>query len=108
MAVPEQNLIALDHAVMELRASLDDDPDRVMALTLAMALEVFGSETPELSGYTEAAVLLNVAGNLIDSAARASNSEALAIGEDWTMRVLQSEHLGDTERETIALYNLAN
>lgn len=103
----QEALQSLEAATLFLDGKVDDDPERVLALMKALVSDVFG-EIPQLADMREAAILMNAAGVVINAGNRASDGDALRIGETWMTAVVDSGRLSNTPFESSSLYNLAN
>lgn len=103
----EHDLSQIESLTMFLSDKVDEDPEKAAGIITAIVGQAFG-EPPVLTSFTEAAVLTNAGSVLINSGARTGNGKDLATGEMWMQAVVDSGFLNDEERESAALYNLAN
>ncbi|GAB3429084.1 LA2681 family HEPN domain-containing protein [Flindersiella endophytica] len=103
----QENLRAAQQTIIFLDGQTDEDPERVIALTSAVVLEVLGDRF-ELVSIERAAVLMNASGVLVNAAVRTSDVGVLEVAEDWMSKVVDSQLLRGTAYESTAAYNLAN
>lgn len=97
----------VDSVTRFLDRKVDEDPGRVVSVLTTVVANTFG-ESPQPVEVTEAAILMNAAGVVINAASRMSDEQALLIAERWMTLVIGSGLLTGTRFETAALYNLAN
>ncbi|MGX7698282.1 LA2681 family HEPN domain-containing protein [Gordonia polyisoprenivorans] len=100
-------LTHVDGLTIFLSDKVDEDPEKAAGIITAIVSETFG-EPPVLTSFTEAAVLTNAGSVLINAGSRTGNEENLATGELWMQTIVDSGLLNDAEKESAALYNLAN
>lgn len=103
----DASLGELDGVTRFLDSKVDENPRAVISLLTQKVSETLG-DPPLFSSRTEAAILMNAAGVVINAASRDADEEALRSAEDWMSRVVSSGILTGTQYESAALYNLAN
>ena len=97
----------VDAVTRFLNREVDRGPGRVVSMLTTLVTNTFG-EFPQPVDETEAAILMNAAGVVINAASRMSDEQALQIAERWMTLVVGSGLLTGTRFESAALYNLAN
>nr|WP_314144424.1 LA2681 family HEPN domain-containing protein [uncultured Rhodococcus sp.] len=103
----EHALKQVEGLTMFLFDKVDEHPEMAAGLITTTINDTFGAR-PVLTSFTEAVILMNAGSVLINAGSRTDNEENLATGELWMQAVVDSGFLNIAERESAALYNLAN